>query len=97
MDHGDGVIGSKIEPITPSPWSISFHNKDIIKWTRVPIENIYYALKEGLCMKLAICDDEKRIRDARLITYDYGHYIHYFKSEEMSKEIKDFIASLPFR
>ena len=37
------------------------------------------------------------VMDAKLITYDCGHYIHYFKSEEMSKEIKDFIASLPFR
>ena len=31
------------------------------------------------------------VMDAWLITYDCGHYIHYYKSDEMSKEIKDFI------
>ena len=34
------------------------------------------------------------IMDARLITYDCGHYIHYFKSDEMSIEIKNFLDSL---
>ena len=34
------------------------------------------------------------VMDARLITYDCGHYIHYFKSDEMSKIIKGFIDSL---
>ena len=27
---------------------------------------------------------------ARLVPYDCGHYIHHFKSDEMSKEIKEF-------
>ena len=31
---------------------------------------------------------------ARLISYDCGHYIHHFKSEEMCKEIIEFINSL---
>ena len=31
---------------------------------------------------------------ARLIRYDCGHYIHHFKSDEMSKEIIEFINSL---
>ena len=35
--------------------------------------------------------------DARLITYDCGHYIHYYKSEEMSKEIIGFIDSISVR
>ena len=28
--------------------------------------------------------------EARLISYDCGHYIHHFKSDEMSKEIIEF-------
>ena len=32
--------------------------------------------------------------DAKLISYDCGHYIHHFKSEEMCKEITAFIHSL---
>ena len=31
---------------------------------------------------------------AKLITYDCGHYIHHFKSDEMSKEIIAFVNSL---
>lgn len=31
---------------------------------------------------------------ARLISYDCGHYIHHFKSDEMSKEMIEFIHSL---
>ena len=34
------------------------------------------------------------VMDARLITYDCGHYIHYFKSDDMNEEIKGFIDSL---
>ncbi|MBR6401954.1 MAG: alpha/beta hydrolase, partial [Eubacterium sp.] len=37
------------------------------------------------------------VMDARLITYDCGHYIHYFKSKEMSKEIIGFIDSISVR
>ena len=33
------------------------------------------------------------ILGARLISYDCGHYIHHFKSEEMSKEILEFARS----
>ena len=32
--------------------------------------------------------------DARLISFDCGHYIHHFKSDEMCKEITEFINSL---
>lgn len=32
--------------------------------------------------------------DARLIIYDCGHYIHHFKSDEMSKEIIKFVNLL---
>lgn len=32
--------------------------------------------------------------NAKLICYDCGHYIHYFKSEEMSKEIAMFVKEL---
>ena len=35
-----------------------------------------------------------KIMGARLISYDCGHYIHHFKSDEMCKEIVDFVASL---
>ena len=35
-----------------------------------------------------------KVMDAGLITYDCGHYIHYYKSDEMSREIKGFIDSL---
>lgn len=35
-----------------------------------------------------------KILDARLVSYDCGHYIHHFKSEEMSKEIVNFVKSL---
>ena len=31
---------------------------------------------------------------AKLISYDCEHYIHHFKSEEMCKEIIEFICSL---
>ena len=31
---------------------------------------------------------------AKLISYDCGHYIHHFKSEEMCKEIIEFVNSL---
>ncbi len=31
---------------------------------------------------------------AKLISYDCGHYIHHFKSDEMSKEIIEFVKSL---
>ena len=34
------------------------------------------------------------IMGARLISYDCSHYIHYFKSDEMCKEIIQFINSL---
>jgi len=34
------------------------------------------------------------IMDARLISYDCGHYIHHFKSDEMCSEIISFIHSL---
>ena len=36
-----------------------------------------------------------KIMGARLISYDCGHYIHHFKSDEMCKEIKTFINNLP--
>lgn len=29
--------------------------------------------------------------DARLVSYDCGHYLHYYMSEEMAKEIKAFV------
>ena len=32
--------------------------------------------------------------DAKLIQYDCGHYIHHFKSDEMRKEIIEFVKSL---
>lgn len=32
--------------------------------------------------------------NAKLICYDCGHYLHYYKSDEMSVEIKDFIDGL---
>ena len=31
---------------------------------------------------------------AKLISYDCGHYIHHFKSDEMCQEIRKFINSL---
>ena len=31
---------------------------------------------------------------ARLISYDCSHYIHHFKSDEMRKEINEFVNSL---
>lgn len=34
------------------------------------------------------------VMNARLITYDCGHYIHYYMSDQMSKEIISFIDSL---
>ena len=34
------------------------------------------------------------IMNAKLINYDCGHYIHYYKSDEMSKEIIKFIEEL---
>ena len=34
------------------------------------------------------------IMGARLISYDCGHYIHHFKSDEMCREIVSFIRSL---
>ena len=34
------------------------------------------------------------IMGAKLISYDCSHYIHHFKSEEMSKEIIDFLSSI---
>ncbi len=34
------------------------------------------------------------IMGARLVSYDCGHYIHHFKSDEMSKEITQFVRSL---
>lgn len=34
------------------------------------------------------------VLNAKLVSYDCGHYIHHFKSEEMSKEIIDFVNSL---
>lgn len=35
-----------------------------------------------------------KIMGAKLISYDCGHYIHHFKSDEMVKEIMEFIAFL---
>ena len=41
------------------------------------------------------CQQEfAKIMDAKLVTYNCGHYIHYYKSEEMSKEIINFIKGL---
>ena len=34
-----------------------------------------------------------KIMGARLISYDCGHYIHHFKSDEMSEEILRFVNS----
>lgn len=34
------------------------------------------------------------IMGAKLISYDCGHYIHHFKSEEMCKEIIGFLSSI---
>lgn len=34
------------------------------------------------------------LMNAKLICYDCGHYIHHFKSDEMCKEIIEFINSL---
>lgn len=34
------------------------------------------------------------IMNAKLICFDCGHYIHYFKSEEMCSEIKEFVNKL---
>lgn len=34
------------------------------------------------------------IMNAKLICFDCGHYIHYFKSEEMCREIKEFVNKL---
>ena len=34
-----------------------------------------------------------RLTTGRLICFDCGHYIHHFKSDEMSKEIIEFINS----
>lgn len=34
------------------------------------------------------------IMGARLIQYDCGHYIHHFKSDEMTKEIIEFVNSI---
>ena len=34
------------------------------------------------------------IMGAKLISYDCGHYIHHFKSDEMRKEITEFVQSL---
>lgn len=34
--------------------------------------------------------------DAKLISYDCGHYIHYYKSNEMSDEINKFVKSLKY-
>ena len=42
-------------------------------------------------------EDQKefaRIMNAALISYDCGHYIHHYKSEEMSHEIEAFINQL---
>ena len=35
-----------------------------------------------------------KVMGARLISYDCGHYIHHFKSDEMCKEITEFVNSL---
>lgn len=35
-----------------------------------------------------------RILNAKLINYDCGHYIHHFKSDEMSEEIIKFVKTL---
>ena len=32
--------------------------------------------------------------DAKLVFYDCGHYLHHFKSDEMSREIKRFVREL---
>ena len=34
------------------------------------------------------------IMGAKLISYDCSHYIHHFKSEEMCKEITEFLYSI---
>ena len=41
------------------------------------------------------CQQEfAKIMNAKLVIYNCGHYIHYYKSEEMSKEIFNFIKEL---
>ena len=42
-------------------------------------------------------EDQKEfagIMNANLISYDCGHYIHHYKSEEMSSEIEKFVSQL---
>lgn len=35
-----------------------------------------------------------KVMNAKLITFDCGHYIHYYKSNEMSKSIINFVNKL---
>ena len=37
-----------------------------------------------------------KIMGARLISYDCGHYIHHFKSDEMCKEMIEFVNQEKF-
>lgn len=42
-------------------------------------------------------EDQKafaEVMNAKLISYDCGHYIHHYKSAEMSREIEKFVSSL---
>ena len=61
------------------------------------------------CPILMFCSDGKEIgdfwlptqerfakeNDAELVTFDCGHYIHYYKSGEMAEHIKSFMNKLP--
>lgn len=41
------------------------------------------------------CQEEfAKLMNAKLITFDCGHYIHYYKSNEMSNSIVDFVNNL---
>ena len=39
-------------------------------------------------------NESKEILNARLISYDCGHYIHHYKSSEMCEEIIKFVNSM---
>lgn len=50
---------------------------------------------QQLAEKWTNCQKEfASLLNAKLISYDCGHYIHYYKSDEMCKEIIDFVNSI---
>ncbi len=62
------------------------YNGELVTINEHKIPNLYPLNKR--------CLTKEEIKNAKLVSFNCGHYIHYYKSNEMSKEIIEFGKSI---